>query len=137
MYLLVSSHPYFLVSCLYHMPLFACLHPHIRRFVCACSCSGILTSSYLQVHKCWLVYSQPCISYPQIHVCLLVSLHPHILRSSGSSVLVGILASSHPRILRFMCAYWYPHIHLSLGSCVFVGILASSHLRILRFMCAC
>ena len=155
MHFLVSSHPCilislglcvlacilapFLVSCLYHMPLFACLHPHIRRFVCACSCSGILTSSYLQVHKCWLVYSQPCISYPQIHVCLLVSLHPQILwficacwyprilTSSYPQVHVCLLVSSHPPILRLMCVCWYPRILTSSYPQVYVRLLVCSH----------
>ena len=114
----------FVCTCLYpliltssylqlHMLLLASLHPHILKFVCACLYPCILPSLY-----------------PQVCACLLVPLHAHIVVSSGSFVLacilawshpyifssyalVVILASSRPRILRFMCACWYvPQVNL-------------------------
>ena len=52
-------------------------------------------------------------------------------------MLTCILAPSHPRILRFMCACWYPCIFTSSYPQVHMCLLVSSHSHILRFMCVC
>ena len=93
--------------------LFISSHPHIViSFLCTCFYPCI-----------------PASSYPQIRMCLLLTSHPHILISLGSCtpgacwcsriltssylyvhvlwVLVGILTSSHPHILRFQCSYLF------------------------------
>ena len=86
--LLVSLHLHILISSGWYVlaGILASLHPHILRFMCTWLYPFILTFHILS------------------NVCLLVYLRPHILIPSGSYALVGIIASSHPRIIRFMCA---------------------------------
>ena len=91
-------------------------HPHILRV--------IIVSLYTRILAC---------SYSQIQVCFLVSLHRHILIVPGSCVLVGILASSHPRtsglcvlasIPRLMCACSHRHVNMfliQLNNCIFAS----------------
>ena len=62
------------------------------------------------------------------------SSHPHILISLWSCVFACILASLHPRILRFMCPRLHPCILISSGSCVLACNLVSSRPPILRLM---
>ena len=107
------------------------LHPDILISSDSYLLASILASSYPQVHVCLLVplHAHILVSTGSC-VCLLVPLHAHIVVSSGSFVLactlawshpyifssyalVVILASSRPRILRFMCACWYvPQVNL-------------------------
>ena len=121
MLLLASLHPHilkFVCACLY-----PCILPSLYPQVCACLLVS-LHPDILISSDSYLLASILASSYPQVHVCLLVPLHAHIVVSSGSFVLacilawshpyifssyalVVILASSRPRILRFMCACWY------------------------------
>ena len=76
-------------------------HPHILRV--------IIVSLYTRILAC---------SYSQIQVCFLVSLHRHILIVSGSCVLVGILASSHP-CTSGLCVL--ASILIQLNNCIFAS----------------
>ena len=130
-----------------------------------CSIACILASSYPQFHVHVLVSLHSYIliflgsytlgtcwypriltsSYPQVYVCLFVTLYPSsYLQVHVLCVLVGILASSHPHILKFMypgCLLVSLHRHILISSypqvhvpLVLIGILASSHPHSLRFM---
>ena len=132
MHLLVSSHPYALISS--------------GSYALAC----IPASHYPKVHVCLLVSLHPyiLILHPYIiHVCLFVTLHPHILISSGSCVLHShiliswgscmlacILTSSHPHILRFMCTCWYPRILTSSYLQAYMCLLVCSHPQVNVFL---
>ena len=103
--ILVSSHPYilrFMRACLYTCIL-ASSHPHTLRFIRACWYPCILAPSHLHILRFMCIWLYPHVltslcHYTQVCVYLFVSSHPHILITSGSYVLVGILASSYPQI---------------------------------------
>ena len=145
MHLLVSLYPRIVISLCSCVPtcILASLHPHVLWFMCP------------HLHPCIIISSGLCML-----TCNLVSSHSLIL-SFMYSVLVGILALSHPHILRFMysgCLLVSSHYHIliSLGSCtlgacwypriltssysqvhclrVLVGIPGSLHSHILKFM---
>ena len=163
MHLLVSLYPRIVISLCSCVPtcILASLHPHILWFMCPHLHPCIIISSGLCMLTCNLVSSHSLILSFMYSVYLLVSSHYHILISLGSCtlgacwypriitssypqvhvlwVLVGIPASSHPHILRFIVsgcflvsldpyilisltsctpgACWYPGIFTSLGSC--------------------
>ena len=99
------------------------LHYHyIFRFICPC------------LHPCILIFLGLCVL-----ACNLVSSHPLYSQVHVLCVLVGILASLHPHILRFMYSRYllvssHPLILISLGLCVLACNLVYSYPLILRFM---
>ena len=126
--LFISSHPHILIllgSCALACIL-ASSHPYILMFVCTCLYPRIFTSSCAQVHvpslaSLHLISSGSCVLacnlYPHIllplGLCALCACwYPRILTSSYLQVhviqvLVGILASSHPHILRFQGSHLF------------------------------
>ena len=68
---------------------------------------------------------------------LLVYLRYRFLISLRSCLIICILASLHPHVLKFICSCLHSCMFISSGLCVFPCILASSHPHILRFICAC
>ena len=102
--------------------------------------ASILASSHPYILRFICVCLHPCIltsSYTQV----LVSSYPHIL-TSLCHIPRFVCVCLYPRILtshtlRFMRVCWYPCILISSDSCVFPFILASSHPHMLIFVCAC
>ena len=151
-YILTSSHLTSLWTGLYlaalHPHIFRficpCLHPCIIISSNSCVLACNLVSSHLLILRlmhsvCLLLSSSPhilislcsCMPACILHPYILISsgsyicpcLHPCILITSGSCVLACTLASSHPHILRFICACWYPRIFTFLYPQVYVCLL--------------
>ena len=120
-FVLISSHPYILISSgLYallaslhpHVLRFMCTacilassHPHILRFMCACWYPRILTSLYPQVYACLLVCShlQVNVFSIRMNICILASLSSLVLGNCASQFInnLQILRTGQAFVLDF------------------------------------
>ena len=107
-------------------------YPQILWFLCTCFYPCILVSLCLCVLAFIFSSSHPLTLRFMYSGCLLVSLHPHIIISSGSCVFTCIPAFSYSQVRVCLLVSSYPHIFLPLGSCTlgvywYLRILTSSY----------